>query len=59
MLLGFYVLFNLINIVALTFLPPPPLPPPAPPVQEEDYELKNNPASRRSLQVCLALALCS
>jgi hypothetical protein len=38
-LLCLYVLFNLLNVCALTFLPPPPQPPPAPPIQEKDYHL--------------------
>ena len=50
-LIGWYVLLNVINIAALTILPPPPAPPPAPPIQEEDYILKHAPrgSSRRSL----------
>ena len=50
-LLSWYVVLNLLNMAALTFLPPPPMPPPAPPIQEEDYHLSRGPnaSSRRSL----------
>lgn len=41
MLLAYYVLLNLLNMAALTYLPPPPMPPPAPPPEEEEYILSD------------------
>lgn len=38
-LLAYFVVLNLINMAALTFLPPPPMPPPPPAPQEDEYAL--------------------
>lgn len=39
-LLAWGVVFNLLSMVCLTFLPPPAGPPPPPPPQEEEYVIK-------------------
>jgi hypothetical protein len=39
MLLAWFFGLNLLNMAALTFLPPPGAPPPAPPPEEDEYHL--------------------